>query len=55
MTYQALIVDIDGTLTNSQPAYTAVMREVHATDGKPLSPAQAQKTFPMGAEQAITK
>lgn len=28
MTYQALMFDIDGTLTNSQPAYTTVMREV---------------------------
>ncbi|POD81806.1 Phosphoglycolate phosphatase [Lactiplantibacillus plantarum subsp. plantarum] len=27
MTYQALMFDIDGTLTNSQPAYTTVMRE----------------------------
>ncbi|AGL63409.2 putative phosphoglycolate phosphatase (putative) [Lactiplantibacillus plantarum] len=55
MTYQALMFDIDGTLTNSQPAYTTVMREVLATYGKPFSPAQAQKTFPMAAEQAMTE
>ncbi|MGX6392512.1 HAD family hydrolase [Lactiplantibacillus pentosus] len=55
MTYQALMFDIDGTLTNSQPAYTTVMREVLATYGKPFSDAQAQKTFPMAAEQAMAE
>lgn len=55
MTYQALMFDIDGTMTNSQPAYTTVMREVLATYGKPFSPAQVQKTFPMAAEQAMTE
>ncbi|WP_458256621.1 HAD family hydrolase [Lactiplantibacillus plantarum] len=55
MTYQALMFDIDGTLTNSQPAYTTVMREVLATYGKPFSPTLAQKTFPMAAEQAMAE
>ena len=55
MTYQALMFDIDGTLTNSQPAYTTVMREVLASYGKPFSSAQAQKTFPMAAEQAMAE
>ncbi|MFC6181152.1 HAD family hydrolase [Lactiplantibacillus daowaiensis] len=53
MTYRALIFDIDGTLTNSQPAYARVMREVLAGYGKPFTDADAQTTFPMSAEQAM--
>ncbi|VDG23279.1 HAD family hydrolase [Lactiplantibacillus mudanjiangensis] len=53
MTYQALIFDIDGTLTNSQPAYTQVMRAVLTEYGKSFTDADAQTTFPMSAEQAM--
>jgi len=45
--------DIDGTLTNSQPAYARVMRTVLQEYGKPFSAADAQATFPMAAEQAM--
>ena len=53
MTYQALMFDIDGTLTNSQPAHDGYAWGT--CYGKPFSPAQAQKTFPMAAEQAMTE
>jgi len=53
MTYRALMFDIDGTLTNSQPAYARVMRTVLQEYGKPFSAADAQATFPMAAEQAM--
>ncbi|RRK11382.1 HAD family hydrolase [Lactiplantibacillus garii] len=55
MTYQALMFDIDGTLTNSQPAYTLVMRQVLQEYGIGFTAAQAQKTFPMAAEQAMAE
>ncbi|BDZ30234.1 HAD family hydrolase [Lactiplantibacillus sp. WILCCON 0030] len=53
MTYQAIMFDIDGTLTNSQPAYAKVMAQVLSEYGKPFSAADAQTTFPMAAEQAM--
>jgi len=53
MTYRALMFDIDGTLTNSQPAYARVMRIVLAEYGKSFTDADAQTTFPMAAEQAM--
>ena len=53
MTYQAIMFDIDGTLTNSQPAYAKVMAQVLSEYGKPFSAADAQATFPMAAEQAM--
>lgn len=53
MTYRALMFDIDGTLTNSQPAYARVMQIVLAEYGKPFTDADAQATFPMAAEQAM--
>jgi len=55
MTYQAIMFDIDGTLTNSQPVYATVMQEVLACYGKTLTAEQAQETFPMAAEQAMAK
>ncbi len=53
MTYQALMFDIDGTLTNSLPAYTRVMRQVLKEYGLSFNEEQAQRTFPMAAEQAM--
>ncbi|AVK62057.1 HAD family hydrolase [Lactobacillus sp. CBA3605] len=53
MTYQALMFDIDGTLTNSQPVYATVMRQVLTEYQKPFSDTDAQATFPMAAEQAM--
>ncbi|MFC6202725.1 HAD family hydrolase [Lactiplantibacillus nangangensis] len=53
MTYQAIMFDIDGTLTNSQPAYAKVMAQVLSEYDKPFSAADAQATFPMAAEQAM--
>lgn len=53
MTYQAIMFDIDGTLTNSQPAYAKVMSQVLSEYGKPFSAVDAQATFPMAAEQAM--
>ena len=53
MTYQAIMFDIDGTLTNSQPAYAKVMGQVLSEYGKPFTVADAQATFPMAAEQAM--
>lgn len=55
MTYQALMFDIDGTLTNSQPAYFRVMKQVLAEYGHTLTIAEAQTTFPMAAEQAMAE
>lgn len=55
LTYQALMFDIDGTLTNSLPAYTRVMRTVLNDYGISFSTEQAQKTFPMAAEQAMAE
>lgn len=53
MTYHAIMFDIDGTLTNSQPAYAKVMAQVLSEYDKPFSAADAQATFPMAAEQAM--
>lgn len=53
MTYQALMFDIDGTLTNSQPAYFRVMKQVLEEYGHTFTIAEAQQTFPMAAEQAL--
>ncbi|MFC6294424.1 HAD family hydrolase [Lactiplantibacillus daoliensis] len=53
MTYQAIMFDIDGTLTNSQPAYAKVMGQVLSEYGKPFTVTDAQATFPMAAEQAM--
>ncbi|MFC0424527.1 HAD family hydrolase [Lactiplantibacillus plajomi] len=53
MTYQAIMFDIDGTLTNSQPVYTTVMRAVLKEFGRDFSDDDAQLTFPMAAEQAL--
>ncbi|WP_137625123.1 HAD family hydrolase [Lactiplantibacillus pingfangensis] len=53
MTYQAIMFDIDGTLTNSQPAYAKVMGQVLSEYDKSFTAADAQATFPMAAEQAM--
>ena len=53
MTYQAIMFDIDGTLTNSHPAYAHVMAAVLQEYGKPFNDDLALKTFPMAAEQAM--
>ncbi|WP_318766958.1 HAD family hydrolase [Lactiplantibacillus carotarum] len=55
MTYKALMFDIDGTLTNSQPIYTIVMRQVLSEYGHDFTDAQALTTFPMAAEQAMAE
>lgn len=53
MTYQALMFDIDGTLTNSLPAYTNVMRIILKEYDRDFSTTEAQATFPMAIEQVL--